>query len=84
MQRADIAVIRVNGTGSTCISAGPPFWAGSGFKLAPAQARTLCQSSIDWLHGDCAGHRGEAARLPRVCPRALGYGLPPCNVISAS
>ena len=21
----------------------------------------------------------EAARLPRVCPIALGYGLPPCN-----
>ena len=21
----------------------------------------------------------EAARLPRVCPMALGYGLPPCN-----
>ena len=21
----------------------------------------------------------EAARLPRVCPVALGYGLPPCN-----
>ena len=22
----------------------------------------------------------EAARLPRVCPMALGYGLPPCNI----
>ena len=21
----------------------------------------------------------EAARLPRVCPMALGYGLPPCT-----
>ena len=21
----------------------------------------------------------EAARLPRVCPMALGYGLPPCK-----
>ena len=21
----------------------------------------------------------EAARLPRVCPMALGYGLPPCD-----
>ena len=26
---------------------------------------------------NCAGPRGEAARLPRVCPMALGYGLPP-------
>ena len=32
----------------------------------------------------------EAARLPRVCPMALGYGLPPCHnngscqVVSAS
>ena len=31
----------------------------------------------DMLHGDCVGPRGEAARLPRVCPMALGYRLPP-------
>jgi hypothetical protein len=28
-------------------------------------------------HGGCAGPHDEAARLPRVCPMALGYRLPP-------
>ena len=31
------------------------------------------------LSDGCAGPHGEAARLPRGCPMALGYGLPPCN-----
>jgi len=30
---------------------------------------TLRDWAADWLRGDCAGPRGEAARLPRVCPR---------------
>lgn len=34
----DIAVTRLSGTGSTCISAAPSFPAGSGFAPAPAQA----------------------------------------------
>ncbi len=28
---------------------------------------------------DNSSPRGEAARVPRVCSMALGYGLPPCD-----
>ena len=39
--------------------------------VAPAQPSELpCMPTYDTP-------RGEAARLPRVCPMALGYGLPP-------
>ena len=31
------------------------------------------------MHDGCAGPHGEAPRLPRVCPMALGYGLPSCK-----
>ena len=37
MRRVDMAVTKVSGTGSTCISAGPSFFAGAGFKPGPAK-----------------------------------------------
>ena len=43
----------------------------------------LSQHHAIGLHTDCMvtvlAHVVEAARLPRVCPMALGYGLPPCK-----
>ena len=38
---------------------------------------TSCNWAADRLRGGCAGPVVQAARLPLVCPMALGYGLPP-------
>ena len=40
---------------------------------------TSCDCAADWLAGGCAGPRGEAARLPCICPMSPGYGLPSYN-----
>ena len=41
---------------------------------------TSCNWAADWCMMVVLAPVVEAARLPRVCPMALGYGLPPsCN-----
>ncbi len=45
--------------------------------LALMQCRLSCNWAADWLHCSYAGPLVEAARLPRVCHIALGYGLLP-------
>ena len=40
MRSVDMAVTRLSGTGSTCISAAPSFMAGLGFALGPEQPET--------------------------------------------
>ena len=69
----------------------PPQITCTGLPSMPSHTLSLDVGRVICGRWDCmvvvpgtAGPRGEAARLPHVCPMAPGYGLPPILIYNGS